>query len=111
VNADGLLFNGSMSSSVMAPNFVPAAQQSPFVLGVVPAPPTEDVGPPNTVAHESNGMVYYYDPSQLPHVSHPNMPHYSMPHPGGVVGIGGMMTPPAHFYYPQAPNGMYFAPQ
>jgi hypothetical protein len=58
-------------------------------------------------------MVYYYDPSQLP----PQMPYSSAPYPtpgypvqGGVVGIGGMMTPsPDTYYYPQpAQNGVYY---
>jgi hypothetical protein len=68
---------------------------------------------PNLVAQEVNGMVYYYDASQLPSV--PGFPSY----PGtqgfvpGVANMGGMVTPsPDTFYYPQAPStGMVYYPQ
>lgn len=63
------------------------------------------------VAHESNGMVYYYDPSQLVAGSENTNPYaatgYAMPPPGGVIGMGGMMTPPV--YYP--PPAGYYPPQ
>ena len=58
------------------------------------------------VAHEQNGMVYYYDPSQLYHQGE-GFPaaSYAMP------GIGGMMTPsPDGYYYPQVPSGPVYYP-
>lgn len=67
----------------------------------------------NLVAQEVNGMVYYYDASQLP------VQGFPPPYPGsqgfvpGVVNMGGMVTPsPDAFYYPQAPSaGMVYYPQ
>jgi hypothetical protein len=101
----------AMAPAAMAPAFVPGA---PYILAPPPPPPpTTDAGAPGgTVAHESNGMVYYYDSSQLQQAASSGVPQpYSVAPSGGVVGMGGMITPPAHFYYPQAPNGVYFGPQ
>ncbi|KAK2768896.1 hypothetical protein FQN53_006243 [Emmonsiellopsis sp. PD_33] len=68
-----------------------------------------------TVAHESNGTVYYYDTSQVPGSGYPqNAPYPAQPQgapQGGVVGIGGMMTPPGPTYYypqPQPQNGTIY---
>jgi hypothetical protein len=104
-------YSGPGAPTVMAPAFVPGA---PYLLAPPPSqPPTTDAGGQgSTVAHESNGMVYYYDSSQLQQTASSGVPPpYSVAPPGGVVGMGGMITPPAHFYYPQAPNGVYFGPQ
>ena len=105
-------FSGAGAPTVMAPAFVPGA---PYLLAPPPPPPpppTESGPQGGTVAHESNGMVYYYDSSQLQQAASSGVtPPYSLAPPGGVVGMGGMITPPAHFYYPHGPNGVYFAPQ
>ncbi|KAI4261268.1 MAG: hypothetical protein L6R42_003526 [Xanthoria sp. 1 TBL-2021] len=100
--------------SVMAPAFVPG-QPYPFSVPVAPTPlATEATAQPGTVAHESNGMVYYYDSSQLNggvegSTSYAG-PDYAMAPAGGVVGIGGMMTPPIQFY-PQPSPAVYYPPQ
>ena len=61
-----------------------------------------------TVAHESNGTVYFYDTSQLPSSAYSNPP-YPVPPQGGVVGMGGMMTPPGPgYYYGQPSNGTVY---
>ncbi|KAJ4155599.1 hypothetical protein LMH87_000836 [Akanthomyces muscarius] len=55
-------------------------------------------GPNNFVAQEVNGMVYYYDPSQM---------QPPTTYPGSSMGMHGMMTPsPDAFYYPQ--SGAYY---
>ncbi|KAB5525727.1 CASC3/Barentsz eIF4AIII binding-domain-containing protein [Coniochaeta sp. 2T2.1] len=68
---------------------------------------------PNLVAQEVNGMVYYYDATQLPAV--PSYPAYAPPqaYVPGVMNMGGMVTPSpdAGFYYPPAPGGMVYYPQ
>ncbi|KAL8694027.1 MAG: hypothetical protein Q9218_001265 [Villophora microphyllina] len=75
--------------SVMAPAFIPG-QPYPYAIPVAPAPPTtEATSQPGTVAHESNGMVYYYDSSQLNagaegQTSFPGA-DYTMPQAGGIV--------------------------
>ncbi|KAM5437003.1 hypothetical protein MferCBS31731_005658 [Microsporum ferrugineum] len=88
------------------------------MYAVPPAPGTEypytpgGAGPagPGTVAHESNGTVYYYDASQMtaPGSSSGASVGGQPPAPSqgqGVVGMGGMMTPPGPTYYypPQMP--------
>ena len=68
-----------------------------------------------TVAQESNGMVYYYDAAQLYDAGVPYLPSttYTVATaPGGVVGMGGMMTPaPDGYYYPPDGHGpVYYGP-
>jgi hypothetical protein len=84
--------------------FVPPGQQVPYVFPPPPPPATGDPSAPSgTVAHEAGGTVYFYDTSQL----YPN-PSYPA---GGVVGMGGMMTPPGPTYYYPQPPAMYYASQ
>ena len=105
---------GSMFSGGLPQHMLPA----PFVPGAVPTLPPQPAqhtlqgdAQANMVAHESNGMVYYYDPVSLPGGSHlAPMPQFQIPAPGGVMGMGGMITPPAQYYYPPA-TGMYYAQQ
>lgn len=66
----------------------------------------------NLVAQEVNGMVYYYDASQIAPVN--SYPPYSAPqgYQPSVMGMGGMVTPsPDGFYYPQHASGMVYYPQ
>ncbi|KAG5991753.1 hypothetical protein E4U54_003818 [Claviceps lovelessii] len=66
----------------------------------------------NLVAQEVNGMVYYYDASQIAPVN--SYPPYPGPqnYQPGVMGMGGMVTPsPDGFYYPQHASGMVYYPQ
>lgn len=99
-------YNGPMGPGASVPNFPPGQQPMPYAL---PQSSTEQAGQPGTVAHESGGTVYFYDTNQM--YQNPN--NYG-PGPGGVVGMGGMMTPPGTtYYYPQAPGagGMYYGQQ
>lgn len=94
-----------------APPFVPG-QQYPYHLPIPPpAPPTEPTTQAGTVAHESNGMVYYYDSSQLAAGAENTTVYpiagYPMPQPGGVIGVGGMMTPPVHYFTQPTPAVFY----
>jgi hypothetical protein len=64
------------------------------------------------VAQEVNGMVYYFDASQLPPVN--SYQPYSGPqgYQPSVMGMGGMVTPsPDGFYYPQPTPGMVYYSQ
>ncbi|GAO14677.1 uncharacterized protein UV8b_04637 [Ustilaginoidea virens] len=81
-----------------------------------PPPPSQGLGHnaagSNLVAQEVNGMVYYYDASQIPPVS--SYTPYSAPqgYQHSVMGMGGMVTPsPDGFYYPQHAAGMMYYPQ
>ncbi|KAJ5110779.1 hypothetical protein N7532_001314 [Penicillium argentinense] len=99
-------YNGPMGPGASVPNFAPGQQPMPYVL---PHTSNDQSRHPETVAHESGGTVYFYDSNQM--YQNPNT--YGSG-PGGVVGMGGMMTPPGTtFYYPQAPTtgGMYYGHQ
>ncbi|KAF2137257.1 uncharacterized protein K452DRAFT_236245 [Aplosporella prunicola CBS 121167] len=96
----------------VVPMFMPGPQQGaypvPTVATTVPAPaPPGAPAQGNMVAHESNGMVYYYDPSQM----YAPVEGYA-PASYTVPGMGGMMTPsPDGYYYPQVPQaGMVYYP-
>ena len=102
-----------MAPPAGAPPFVPAQQAPPAEQSFSQGgqqPDASQAGPQNLVAQEVNGMVYYYDAAQIPAVA--TFPAYQQPpaYPvqqqvGGVVGMGGMMTPsPDGFYYPQQPQ-------
>lgn len=101
--------------SATAPTFVPGAQQGQPQGETPPNQPNGQSTPnPNLVAQEVNGMVYYYDASQLP-----PMPAYTpypapqgYPMPGGVVGMNGMVTPsPDGYYFPPSAPGVVYYPQ
>ncbi|KAL9006549.1 MAG: hypothetical protein Q9188_000709 [Gyalolechia gomerana] len=100
--------------SVMAPAFIPG-QPYPYPMPAAPGQSTtEPTSQQGTVAHESNGMVYYYDSNQLPSSGEGSASYvgagYTMPPAGGVVGMGGMITPPIQ-YYPQSSPAVYYPSQ
>lgn len=103
-----------------APSFAsqPPQQQPPSYPqpGQQPDNGGSQGGVANLVAQEVNGMVYYYDAAQIPAVAtfpaYQAPPSYPMQQVGGVVGMGGMMTPsPDGFYYPQPQQGAVYYPQ
>ncbi|KAI1193094.1 CASC3/Barentsz eIF4AIII binding-domain-containing protein [Nemania serpens] len=107
----GYYYPPSPYPSAMAPSattFVPGsqpAQQPPTEVGS-----TQSAGPasqnPNLVAQEANGMVYYYDASQLaPMAPYPYSPSQGYPMPN--VGINGMVAPSSDGYYYSTP-GVYY---
>ncbi|OTA84026.1 hypothetical protein M434DRAFT_83517 [Hypoxylon sp. CO27-5] len=99
--------------SATAPTFVPGAQQGQ-PQGETPQPNGQSTPNSNLVAQEVNGMVYYYDASQLPpmaaYTPYPAPQGYPMP--GGVVGMNGMVTPsPDGYYFPPSAPGVVYYPQ
>lgn len=95
--------------SAAAPSFVPGQQYHyPIPLAPAPQTPTEPTTHAGTVAHESNGMVYYYDSSQLPASAESTSPYplaeFAMLPPGGVLAMGG---PPGYYPHPT----VYYPPQ
>ncbi|CEL06649.1 hypothetical protein ASPCAL09821 [Aspergillus calidoustus] len=83
----------------------PTGQNVPYMVSGThtPSEPPSQGGP--TVAHESNGTVYYLDASQM----YPGSP-FGAPPTGAAVGMGGMMAPSTTYYYPQH-QGSYYPPQ
>ncbi|KAI1140364.1 CASC3/Barentsz eIF4AIII binding-domain-containing protein [Hypoxylon sp. FL0543] len=101
--------------SANAPTFIPGAQQA-HSQGEAPSSQPNGQNTPNSnlVAQEVNGMVYYYDASQLPpmaaYTPYPAPQGYPMP--GGVVGMNSMVTPsPDGYYYPPTAPGAVYYPQ
>ncbi|ENH62551.1 hypothetical protein FOC1_g10012785 [Fusarium oxysporum f. sp. cubense race 1] len=110
----------NMGPSGTAPAFVPSQPGPPgsFTPQNQPEQPVmSNNGPPpapgsSLVVQEANGMVYYFDASQLPPVT--NYSGYPAPqgYQPSVMGMGGMVTPsPDGFYYPQQTSGMVYYPQ
>ena len=97
LNTQAAMYNGAMSSTLMAPSFYPAGVAAPQMPSNVDPQSAQAT---NAVAHESNGMVYYYDPNQMSE-SAPN---------GFAMPPAGMMAAPPAFYYPPA-NGMFYPAQ
>lgn len=86
--------------------------QVPYVVAGAP-PSTEQTSQSGTVAHEAGGTVYFYDAMQMYPGSPYGVPGTGAPGPGGVMGMGGMMTPPGAAYYyppPQGPQGGVYYP-
>ncbi|KAL3424572.1 hypothetical protein PVAG01_03853 [Phlyctema vagabunda] len=112
-------FNSQMGPSVGAAPFIPnQQQQQPPAFSQASQQPEVPAPQPaqSLVAQEVNGMVYYYDAAQIPNVNtfpaYQQPASYPMPQVGGVVGMGGMMTPsPDGFYYPQGPQGVVYYSQ
>jgi hypothetical protein len=98
-----------------APSFVPGTQQGQ-THGEAGQPNGQIAPGPNLVAQEINGMVYYYDATQLPTM--PSYPPYSAPQApqapqgyttaAGAMNMNAMVTPsPDGFYYSQ-PGTVYY---
>ena len=85
-----------MPSSVAAPPFVPG-QQYPYVVQAPPTPAAPEASTQaGTVAHESNGMVYYYDSSQLVSAAEQPASYATVTY----ANQNGYMVPPPALYYP-----------
>ncbi|KAI1758751.1 CASC3/Barentsz eIF4AIII binding-domain-containing protein [Hypoxylon sp. FL1150] len=108
-------YPNTLPPSATAPAFVPGAQQGQSQGETPTSQPTGQNTPnSNLVAQEVNGMVYYYDASQLPPMAtyNPYPAPQGYPMPGGVVGMNGMVTPsPDGYYYPPPPQGVVYYPQ
>ena len=86
---------GPPGAPIATPPFAPG-QPYPFVLPAPPAAaPPEAAAQSGMVAHESNGMVYYYDPTQLPASAEDPSAYQAVP-----------FAPPNAFMVPQ-PSVLY----
>lgn len=107
-------YNPAMAPPTTSAPFVPTqAQQQPYAQTSQQQESSSQPAASNLVAQEVNGMVYYYDASQIPAVApysgYPPPQPYPVQQVGGVMGMGGMMTPsPDGFYYPQPPQGVVY---
>ncbi|KAJ5798174.1 uncharacterized protein N7503_007470 [Penicillium pulvis] len=95
-------YSGPMGPGASVPNFPPGQQPIPNQAS---GSSREQPSQPGTVAHESGGTVYFYDANQMYPTSNYGAPGSGLGS-GGVVGMGGMMTPPGTgYYFPQPPPG------
>ncbi|KAI0479937.1 hypothetical protein F4859DRAFT_454211 [Xylaria cf. heliscus] len=99
-------YPGTMAPS--APSFVPGSQPGQQSQGEIGGAQSagQNSQNPNLVAQEVNGMVYYYDASQLAPMApytYPTSQGYPMPN----VGMNGMVTPSPDAYY-YSPPGVYY---
>ena len=118
-------FGANMAPNANAPAFVPAAQQGQYAQSAQGDATQQPAAAPsssqNLVAQEINGMVYYYDPSQLAPMAPPPPsfapgpppPYPTAGAPGGMMGM-----PDTAYYYSQTappvqvpPQGMVYYPQ
>ncbi|PYH90555.1 hypothetical protein BO71DRAFT_452687 [Aspergillus ellipticus CBS 707.79] len=101
-------YNGAVGPGASVPPFPPGQHASYMMPGAHTA--AEQASQQNTVAHEAGGTVYFYDTTQMYQNNSYGVPN--APGPGGVVGMGGMITPPGTtYYYPPPQGGVYFASQ
>ncbi|KIX06865.1 uncharacterized protein Z518_04841 [Rhinocladiella mackenziei CBS 650.93] len=108
--ADGSSFGVPMTGPVLAPNFIPGSQSHP--VGYLPAAaPVESSIPSNMVAHESNGMVYYYNSPVFTPDTQGGLQPFPVATNGTMVAMANGMPPQTPFYYPSVPNGMFYPAQ
>ena len=106
---DGASFAIPMNGPALAPSFIPGSQAHP--VGLMPASgPVESGVPANMVAHESNGMVYYYNPPMYAPDSQGGTQHFPVATNGDVVNMANGMPSQAPFYYSSMPAEMYYPP-
>ncbi|KAH6696915.1 CASC3/Barentsz eIF4AIII binding-domain-containing protein [Plectosphaerella plurivora] len=104
---------GSMGPPASTAPFVPASQHQ--AQGYPPQPQGDQYGQQQSVLQqEVNGMVYYYDASQMDPMNSYQQGYQQPPqgYGAGVPGMAGMVTPsPDGLYYAQQAPGMVYYPQ
>lgn len=99
--------------AVIAPMVVPNGQQGSYLVPTVAPPPNQAAQAGQMAQYEQNGMIFYYDPSQMymqpaPADGSQQYGQYAMP------GMGGMMTPApdgSGYYYPMQQGTVYYPQQ
>ncbi|RKF54299.1 hypothetical protein OnM2_098017 [Erysiphe neolycopersici] len=110
------------NSALSTPNNVPAyIQVPPQQSQHLPLPqtsqtenPLPQAGVQSLISQEINGMVYYYDPAQIPAIAtYPAYQHQSS-YPiqqVGTVGMGVIAPNPEGYYYASTPQEIVYHPQ
>ncbi|KAH0835223.1 hypothetical protein AYO21_09442 [Fonsecaea monophora] len=99
-------FGVPMTGPALAPSFVPGSQSHPMSYMSVTGP-TES----NMLAHESNGMVYYYNPTMFAHDPQGTMQQLPIAPNGNMLPLTNGMPTQAPYYYSSAPGGMFYPAQ
>ncbi|KEF62531.1 uncharacterized protein A1O9_00504 [Exophiala aquamarina CBS 119918] len=104
---DGAPYGVPMGGPALPPSFVPGSQA--HHVGYLPnSTPLESGIPANMVAHESNGMVYYYNPPMFTPGSQGAFPLTPNPH---MVPMGNGMPGQQPYHYSPMPAGMFYQGQ
>ena len=105
--ANGAPYGVPMGGPALAPNFVPGSQA--HHVGYLPnSTPLNSGVPANMVAHESNGMVYYYNPPMFTPGSQGGYPVGPNTH---MVPIANGMPGQQQYHYSSMPAGMFYPGQ
>lgn len=107
---------GAMGQPASTAPFVPASQHQAQAQGYPPQAQGDQgaYGQQSVVQQEMNGMVYYYDASQMGPMNTYQQGYQQAPqgYGAGVPGMTGMVTPsPDGLYYAQQAPGMVYYPQ
>ncbi|KAK7750916.1 hypothetical protein SLS62_007179 [Diatrype stigma] len=105
-------YPSTVAPSAAAPAFVPGVQQGqPQSEPPASQPSGQTQSGSNLVAQEINGMVYYFDASQIQPMT--NYPPYPAPQNFPMAGnMNGMATPNQEgYYYPPPAPGVVYYPQ
>lgn len=102
----GYYYPGQANAYTALPNYASAPAQPSFMTNDASSQlaPVAGDSQQGTMAHESNGMVYYTQvPQYAPHEGYLQPQSYAIP------GMGGMMTPSPEgaYYYPPASTMFY----
>ncbi|OAP58896.1 hypothetical protein AYL99_06193 [Fonsecaea erecta] len=101
-------FGVPMTGPALAPSFIPGSQSHP--MSYMPA-----TGPPDNsmLAHESNGMVYYYNnPTMFAPDAQGGMQQFPMAPNGNMMPpLGHGMPSQAPYYYSSGAAGMFYPAQ
>ena len=104
---DASQFGFPMGGPAMAPSFVPGSQTHPVNYMAFPGPVAGGMAG-NMMAHETNGMVYYYNPEM--YANEPQQQFAMVPNGNTMPMVNGVPTQ-APYYYPHVPAGMFYPTQ
>lgn len=103
-------FGVSMTAPSLAPSFVPGSHSHPVAYMPAQGPVEGDV-PTNPLAHESNGMVYYYNPPMFAPDAQGGLQAFPVASNGNMMGMGNGISGQGSFYFSSAPTGMFYPAQ
>jgi hypothetical protein len=107
---DASSFGLQMGGSALAPSFIPGSQSHP-VSYMPPAGPVGGSVAANMMAHESNGMVYYYNPAMFTSDTQSGMHQFPMAPNGNMMPVANGVPTQPPFYYPSVPTAMFYPTQ
>ncbi|EXJ67118.1 uncharacterized protein A1O5_09765 [Cladophialophora psammophila CBS 110553] len=100
---DASSFGVSMAGPALAPSFIPGSQSHP--MSYLPAAGLVEG---NMLAHESNGMVYYYNSTMFAPEAQGGMQQFPIAPNGNMMPLNNGMPAQAPYYYSSAPAGMFY---